>query len=228
MTIDEQIIARYIDGNLNKDELAEVERELNNNPELFEVFDHYLSQNHTLRSWADEINNEPLPDSISQLLYPPKEKSVSLQGKLMVFLQRLGDYVVAPVPLAMATFLFAAISLVLLPKGDIKNDKRLYAFLDGELVGSSSKVGDSVITQKMAFYLEDGSFCKLYQSSKEIGVACKTQELWSTRVKTNLDISDHDKDLYITASNHLPEKIETFIKSNIRGNPLTPEQEKQL
>ena len=225
MNINHELISKYLDGELSNGELTIFEKLIENNVELARELNEYKLQDNFLFTCSDAINRDPVPNSIVNLLQERPSFIKQLKSKLITY-YNAWKTVVRPLPAALGLFIAAGIALYMSTRTDVT--QQLYAFLDEMPSGSTRSIAGESTTQVLAFNTHDGSLCKVYQNSSNLGIACKSHGYWTTRVSIVAVENAGIEDIYVPASSDFPEQIESFIETHILGEPLTPEDERRL
>ena len=183
MTITDEMIAAYADGELSGDALAEVEAAIAADPALARKVEADRALKAQLGTHFAPVLEQEVPDRLTAMLggaaeAGPEAEVVSFARErekrgLLPSVRRWGIYV-GP---AMAAAVVAAV--VLLPAGggtdpiavDGMAGPQLAAALDGQLAGEQ---GDTTIL--LSFEQSSGSYCRVYRSDNSGGIACREGE----------------------------------------------------
>jgi anti-sigma-K factor RskA len=177
MSITEQELAAYADGELSGDDAARVEQAVAADPSLAAKVDRHRALRATLSAHFAPVADQPLPDRLTALLQQD-DKVVQLAP--LRDARRTGarlprwSWIAAPA-------LAASLALALfLPRGDGTTayaDPQLAATLDGQLVAQQASNAETRIL--LSFARDDGDYCRAYVSPDQSGIACRDAQGWA-------------------------------------------------
>lgn len=186
MSVTEEMIAAYADGELTGDALAQVEAAVVADPSLARKVEAHRALKAQLGAHFAAVLDEPVPDHLSAMLTektPAEAEVVSFAKErekrgLVPAVRRWGIYI-GP---AMAAAVIAAV--VVMPSGAGPDPiptngtvgPQLAAALDTQLVGDAVDAGDHRIL--LSFTNADSRYCRVYRSGRAGGIACREEQGW--------------------------------------------------
>ncbi|WP_299191621.1 hypothetical protein [uncultured Erythrobacter sp.] len=197
MSISEEQIAAYADGELEGAALAEVEAAIAADPALARKVAAHRKLKDTLGAHFAPVLDQPVPEHLSALLQPKEDTAP--EGEVVSFAAARQKRGLAPavrrwgvwVGPAMAAAVVAAVVLV---PGNVPSDPfvpdgtptpQLAAALDNQLV--ASQPADSRTQILLSFENDRGRYCRTYRSGSVGGIACRSEQGWSIEREMMLD-----------------------------------------
>ena len=158
--ITDEMLMSYADGELDKNEAAEIEKLLKNDAELAAK----VSRHHALRSEFDlafnDIDNTPMPDSVMELLQQDKSNVINLDEHKAKRNMKWWQPSAIAASIAVAFVIGMGTSVSTVSDGDLLTvNNQLAALFDSTATGTSSED----ITLQGSFLKSDGSLCRTFQ-----------------------------------------------------------------
>jgi hypothetical protein len=236
-SLDEQLSA-YLDGELDLQQKQAIEQLIADDPVIAQQYKnlHRLSQ--ALQTSANEINQNPLPKGVQQMLADNLKRKPSLLSRLKAFFSNIEW--TSPSVYALASALLMAVIVPVAfhqieqnQSSELSNEflitgSPLKAVLDFTPSGQTTFLADAQITPVYSFKTHDNHFCReITRKASDVnqrGIACNTQGSWKIVVATSAVVLP-DKDTYITASASDSDLINRFVDDNIAGDVLSLDDE---
>ena len=244
MTIPNETLMAYVDGELDPSASAEVERALRADPELAARAARYRDLRSRLESaYAPELA-EPVPERLlAALRAPPPRTVVSVhearvarraapagRGDARWMATRWTGLRLT----SMAAGVLLALGAVLLVWRD--SQSVMIRAADGALVASGALArglsdqlsGDSTssskVTTGLSFLAKSGDYCRTFSiahGAEGTGLACRRNEVWRIAVLAQPASGvAGDGSQYRTASSALPPAVLSAVQDRISGDPL--------
>ena len=177
MTITDEELAAFADGELHGEEAARVAAAVENSPALAATLEQHRALRASLGAHFSPILNQEVPNRLSDLL-KPQTNVVELSSAREARIQKRGmarwGWIVGP---ALAASL--AIVLVLPRESGLSGyaDPQLATVLDRQLVAGQDPAAEMRIL--LSFEREGGDLCRAFASSTMSGIACKDDRGWA-------------------------------------------------
>ncbi|SFD57646.1 anti-sigma factor family protein [Pseudoalteromonas denitrificans] len=213
---DHLLISAFLDGELSLEESACFKQRLLKEPALNQQYQVLKSLDQNLKSAFSEIESDPIPEALSNLLENEKPKTEVWQ-----FMAMAASLVVV----SLISFLGYQFSL----------QEHISVALNQALeTRPSMEVAqlneESQFIALQSFRHTNGNICREYvikaQSMQEHSVACKIQKSWQVQVKKQTKILDLEH--YITATGSQGKIIEPYLKKVAKGQALNVDEELKL
>lgn len=180
MTITDEMLAAYADGELDQVSAVRVEHALKSDPALAKQLEELRSLKATLVAHYDPILASPLPERLTGPI-DEAAKVVDLD-KVRAARQRWFDR-----PLLRYGAVAAGMAVVLFLNFDHSSDlrsggvdTRLAQALDTQVSGAAGEPGTRIL---LSFRDRSGTFCRGYADSAGSGIACHENGGWKVRMK---------------------------------------------
>ena len=177
MTITDEELAAFADGELHGEEAARVAAAVESSPELSARLEQHRALRASLGAHFSPILDQEVPNRLSDLL-KPQTNVVELSSAREAGIQKRGmarwGWIVGS---ALAASL--AIVLVLPREGGLSGyaDPQLATVLDQQLVAEQDPAAETRIL--LSFEREGGDLCRAFASSAMSGIACKDDRGWA-------------------------------------------------
>jgi hypothetical protein len=224
MSISDETLMAYSDGELDASARAAVEAAMRADPEIGRRVAQYREQREKLRAaYAPELA-EPVPDRLLAALRDggSGEKSPRPQSMRSRWRYSLAASVV--VAIGLAIFAWQRPALVQERGGALVASGELENGLSDSLSGDPS-AGDVRIG--VSFLAKSGEYCRTFTLRESAGVACRRGERWLIHDLTQLAEGGQRSEAgasqsgdYRTASSMLPPAILSAVQAQIVGDPL--------
>jgi hypothetical protein len=229
MTISDETLMAFVDGELSPQEMSRVEAVLHQQPELEAMVEQQRALRHELHASFESIMNAPLPDA---LRHTAMNAPVSLQWRFRRALQSL----FAPRALIWTGIPAAALACgvvvgVLLDGGNslmgtsgnsLVARGSLASALNQQLASAQATQGPQI---GVSFRDKSGRYCRTFNASNLAGVACRDAASWNIAA-----LSESPKEptgAYATAGSTMPDLVRNAVQGMIAGSPLNAAAEKQ-
>ena len=193
MSITDEQIAAYADGELYGAELAMVEAAIAADPAVARKIEAHRALKSKLGGHFAPILDQPVPDHLAAMLAPKSDRAES--AEVVSFATERRKRGLAPALRRWAPFAGPALaaSLVLAviqpwntasPPGGYA-DGQLAAALNNQLVATQQASGETRIL--VSFANADGEFCRAYRTGEVGGIACRDETGWDIDREFALD-----------------------------------------
>ncbi|MET0292595.1 MAG: hypothetical protein ABW136_09560 [Steroidobacteraceae bacterium] len=217
MIADEELMA-YVDGELDADARARVEREMADDPVLRARIESQLDLKRRLAAHFDPVLNEPVPAALSASRSGRRgwqwQEWMAIAATLVIGVM-LGPFVLRssqPLPLMSAAGRVVAIGA-----------------LETALMQKASGTGtDDGMTIGMSFRDDDGSYCRTFAMNPgPAGLACREWGEWVVEVLARNPKARQGTggETYRQAGTAFPAAVRNAVEARIKGEPMTAEQE---
>lgn len=235
----EQLLSRYIDGELTEQEKYDVQKMLENDSETREKYEELMVVNTAIIRAVDEINEHPLPESVTHLLNQsePSRKWMDIISDYLQTLTAFKPAVAVALTIAVIAPLLINIYNIepepIFVTGDIKPGTKLGKLLDTSISGETFKSGDTELVSLYSFRTVSNEICRELtgkrKQTSERAVACNSgNSHWEIILTTSIPLVAENKN-FITASGENSNLINDFIDQNISGEILTlAEEQKEI
>ncbi|WP_300540531.1 zf-HC2 domain-containing protein [Maricaulis sp.] len=230
MTIEEDMLMAYVDGELDAAAAARVETALANDPELKARFDAMQALRGTLSEHYDPVLDEPVPARLEALIRPARaaRPRATAANPVSQWLDRLRQGWQAPQWAAVAAALVLGVlagtqlgipgdrSILTVENGRLAPGGPLAAALDRPGPGR----GD--IAVQVSFRRADGRYCRTFTASDTAGIACRDAGAW--QIELAAPAAGQETEIR-TAGSALPPAVLEHMDVLIEGDALSAEEE---
>lgn len=225
MSISDETLSAFLDGELSRQERVEVEHAIAEDPALADRLAALASVDELVKARARAVDATPLPDPVTRLLQTDNVVS-------MAWWRRAGQQVREHVALAAAIALLVGFSAgQLFPGATLDEDgswQQAVAHLDHVTSGESVDVGaDTRLLSRFTFRDQQGRYCRqfLLESPEQASenVACRSEGSWE-RIAT-VQASGIVDDYQPASGAHL---LDSTLDELMRGQALGLEEEAEL
>ncbi len=230
MTIDDEILMAYADGELETARVAEVERLVAADPELARRVAEHRALSARLAGVHASALTEPLPDSLVQTVM-----GGAAQGEVVAFKPRRLLPAALPQWAALAATLVVGVVAglgvpALRPAPLIGGDGmtaqgQLAQALDSQL--ASEPAGARRIAVGLSFRTAD-AYCRTFQAVRAhavSGIACREADGWRVRLAVDRPAAPQPDGDYRLAASGLPTEVLQAVDGMIQGDPLDAQGE---
>jgi anti-sigma factor RsiW len=240
MSLPEETLIAYADGELGEAARAQVEAEMAVNPQIAERIARHRALAQRLRADFDVILNEPVPERlITAARSKPMLSTVTdLDAARAARFSRKVQRWSWPVAAAMAASLIVGVlagyfiiqpssqAPIAIREGQWVADGSLARALSEQL--ASEPEARASIGIGVSFVARSGDYCRTFQLNAErlAGLACRSGEAWQLKLLAQNTSNAIDGTHYRTASSTLPAAVSHAVDEEIAGAPLDAEQEK--
>lgn len=234
-----EVVAAYVDGELDPRRRAELEQEIATDPELAQrVASERALRDRVQAAFAAALD-EPVPDRLRQVIAgsPPQapgdvvdlaDVRASRRASLGVAPRRWGWGALA------ASVLLGFVTARLLPGS---GGEPFETATDGRLV-ARGPVGEALSRQlasddtagkigvQISFVDDQGRFCRTFTTDQIAGLACRQGSEWAVHSLAQARASTGSGSGMRTAGTSLPASILAEIEGRIRGEPLDAKAER--
>lgn len=235
MSLSDETLMAYADGELSGEEARRVEAELKTRPELAAT----VEKQRQLRRQLDAAFAQPLHEDVPErLLRAVQDAPVSWQWRLMQFRRRIasrGFVLRTAVPVGAALACGLLLGIWLTPSGVLRVENGnmvasgpLATALERQL--ASEQVPGGHIRVGMSFKSKDGRYCRTFAraegTSSLDGVACRDANGWSVAA---VSTTTHEEGVaaYQMAESTMPDAIRNTVKAMMQGDPLGADAERK-
>lgn len=246
MNTDLMLLSRYLDDELDSQEMQVLDGRLEKEPELNALLALMREQNNRFINEVSKIDNIPLSAPLAALLATDDDaKAPSINNRFSDIIQSLKSYFSWRQGLTWAmacSFMFALFFVVkfsavgftisdeTLVQGN-NTPPKLAAFLSHQLTGSSESLKNGNVFQKMAFMDDSGHLCKYYtaENAQDLYhvVACNENAQWKNQfvLKDEKQLASSNEDWFMPAKDELNKAVEKYLAEKIPNTPLTKDEE---
>lgn len=182
--IDDQKFFAWLDGELNADDSAAVEREVKGDPRLSARAEQHRTMQAQLKGAFDPLADAPVPERLRDALRPPNAEVVDFGAA-----QRARKWQSLPQWSALAAMLVVGIlvgtmvqqrgsSPVTVQNGRLYASSGLKHALDTELASAPS---NGAVRIGLTFRDQSGTICRSFTDRQSSGLACHTDGRWEVR-----------------------------------------------
>jgi hypothetical protein len=241
MTIPEEILMAYVDGELDPAACAEVEAAMRDDPQL----EKRVARHRELRAKIQRAYAPELTEAVPERLLAAARKPVDATESNVVDLKEAHAAIAAKAPSALSRkpplrplISMAASLLIGVGVGFFAwrhSDSIMIQNAGGALVASGplarglsdQLAGDrspaSVLAIGLSFVAKSGDYCRTFTISADVssaGLACRHANRWEIRLLTQPGAVSADGSEYRTASSALDPAIIAAVEEQISGEPL--------
>lgn len=233
MTIPQEILMAYVDGELLVEEMHRVDAELARNPELRSYVDRQMALRGALRKAFTTVLDEPLPERLTAAVVKPASLRWRLREAIRGFAAR--RFVVqSGIPVAAALACGLVIG-VLLTRPDGAN----IGSADGNLVAkgalaealsqqlASQSVASAHAKVFVSFRDKSGHYCRTFEAGSESGVACHESGNWQIAALARFEGEAGSASAYQPAASAMPDFVRKAVADMISGAPLDAAAERE-
>lgn len=233
MTINDDILSAFLDGELSEQEMAQVQEAIAQRADIAERFNQLASVHALVRKQAALIDQVPMPASVLALLHDDKvqEKNTNVielsrfrktQQQAMMFMREH-----AALAASIALVVGFASGQWLSVDSDNPGDAALFAALDSTPSGQQVAFADgSSMMTRFSFVDTASRFCRQYQIQDGAGssenLACRDASGW-TLVASARSSALAASDTYTTASG--PRLLDSLLDVMMPGQALSQAEE---
>ncbi len=253
MKINDEILSAYVDGELNKQDKEQLEKEILNNPSIQQRIDKI----HKLNSLLNEafVINENLPDKFIETI-----KNYSIQGASTTNVvrfqksdevknQRLRNWLPTSIAASITLMLGVLLGSVLITDeihsgfdsiliSEIIPGNELHYVLENALSSTSVRLSqhdeDEVIfVPLLSFKSTNGHYCREFdvhdQTKTLAGIACREKDsTWRLEIIVASGSNPNSNEKYELAAGQDIEALNFIASKLMDSGPLTKEQEREL
>jgi hypothetical protein len=240
MTISEEQLMAYADGELGPLERARVEAALRDDPQLQQrLAEHRALRANLERAYAPDLE-EPVPERLLASIRQPNRPATATVVELEAarapgsgtrlanaarsrpwqFMSMAASVVVA-IGAGFLAWRHADSGLIQDQRGTLVARGALAEALSSQLAGD--RLPTSSVAVGMSFVAKSGDYCRTFTLSagaSSAGLACRHAERWEIRLWTPRGAADSPSEDYRTASSPLPSAILSAVEQQIQGEPL--------
>lgn len=234
MTITDETLSAFLDGELSGEEHAQVEAAIAADPALEARVSALAAATRRFAAAIREADKDPMPAGVADLLRPKVDNVVAFRPK-----KREQPKWAAPAAIAASLLaLVVAAGLfgdgpgggarVMIAAGPIDKASPLHRALDRTASAASEQIGRSSIRPVATFRVAGGALCREFVASQEKGavraVACRDDRQWTVKIAATEAASAGG---YQPASGPAA-AISAYVDSAIEGDALGPDEERAL
>jgi anti-sigma-K factor RskA len=234
MTISDELVQAYVDGELAPDDAARVRAAIAADVLVAARVERARALKATLRDAFDPVLDEPVPPRLSALLARPGEDDTrpGVAPRSMRAGERTARWRRPLVALAATVAALAIASWLRMPSADMAvSDGALLARgdlarrLDRGLASAPDAASD--VSIGLTFRAVDGRICRSFvaASARLAGVACRERSGWALSVVSRID-PEAPGDLR-QASSAVPAEVQAAIDARMQGDAFDAAQERR-
>jgi anti-sigma factor RsiW len=234
MTITDETLSAFLDGELSGEERAQVEAAIAADPALEARLSALDAATRRFAAAIRETDAAPMPAGVEDLLRPKADNVVAFKPRKKERPKWAAAAAIAASLLALvvAAGLFGAGpgggERVMIAAGPIDKASPLHRALDRTASADSAQVGRSSIRPVATFRVAGGALCREFIAAQGAGavraVACREDRQWTVKIAAEESPSAGG---YQTASGPAA-AIGAYVDSAIKGDPLGPDDERAL
>lgn len=236
MSIDEEILSAYVDGELDATKRAEVEAAISSRPEYAQRIARMRATRDQLRNVFDDTLREPVPDRLLKTLASTEARDDSVVANLSGRRDAKQSARTWSWPqwsaLAASVAVAAIVGYMLLFKaggGEMLKQQGNALVADGALaralnaqLASTQSAGGPVRIGLSFLSRSSGRYCRtfvLQERSPSAGLACREEDAWHVRALTPLDGEVNSAGAQQAAAS-LPPALLAIVQAEVEGAPL--------
>ncbi|WP_284126062.1 zf-HC2 domain-containing protein [Parerythrobacter aestuarii] len=195
MTVTDEMIAAYADGELSGEDKARVEAAIAADPALADLVAKHRALKDTLGAHFAPVLDQPVPESLATMLQPKEKETSGGDADVVSFAAERQKRGLAPMARRWAPIAGPALaaSLVLALwqpwQGNGAREgyagTQLAAALDTQLVAEQSVDAETRIL--LSFENADGQYCRAFRGADAGGIACRDDTGWKIERELGLD-----------------------------------------
>jgi anti-sigma factor RsiW len=226
MTLTEEKLMAYADGEVSGEELSAIEAELQTRPDLAALVEQQRALRRAFETGFASVMDDAIPDRLRKTVATaPISSRWRWQRRLESFASRR-FLLWSAMPAGAALALGLVIGVVVTPQGSFQIDHgamlargRLSAALDKQLASAEPNTGD--VRVGISFKAKDGRYCRTFSASSFAGVACHDTGGWAVAA---LVAAPTENAPYRMAA-AMPDAVRDTVEKMIAGEPLDAAQE---
>jgi hypothetical protein len=235
MSISDEVLMAYADGELDSKTRAEVESAMATDPQVARRVAEHKALRNTLRATYDPVLDEPIPGRLLDAARAPKGRTTS---NVIPIRRRRQPRMPLPYWGAIAASFVVGVlvwhfgSELYSPEAVVERDGQLLASGALDKALSTQLVRDqqaqSAVQIGVSFRSKNGSYCRtfqLHQADKLAGLACRDQGKWKLEVLAQNEASPGGHPEFRPAGSSLPPAIARAVDEAIEGEPLDAQGE---
>lgn len=221
MTVTDDMLMAYVDGELTPAEVEAVEAAAAGNPDVaVRLARHRLLAGAVAGAYAD-VAEEPVPERLTALLGGAKVVSLDAarQRRVTPAWGRWGT-IAAGIAAGLVVGLTLPRGEAPLVGGDMRAKGQLASALNSQL--ASAPVEGAVVKVGLSFRNQDNHYCRTFTVAKgqgSAGLACRDADGWTVRMAVAQGAAGPAGD-YRTAASGTPPEILEAAQALMRGEPL--------
>ncbi len=234
MTITDETLSAFLDGELSGEERAEVEAAIAADPALQARLSALDAATRRFAEAIREADKEPMPAGVEDLLRPKTDNVVAFKPRKKEQPKWAAQAAIAASLLALvvAAALFGdgpgGGERVLIAAGPVDKASPLHRALDRTASADSAQVGRSSIRPVATFRIAGGAICREFVATQGEGavraVACREDRQWTVKIAATEAAN---------AGGYQPPSgpaaaISAFVDAAIEGDALGPDEERAL
>jgi len=179
MTIDDERLMAYLDGELDGEARAEVEAALAEQPDLRRQIERQRALRDTLRAHYDPVAEEQVPPRLRALLEPEIVDLAAARARRNRPIWQTAAAIAASLVIGVVvgrTLPSGADAPVGIEGGVLVARAELAEALDAQL--ASSQAAEAATRIGVSFARSDGAYCRTFESRALSGLACRDGEAW--------------------------------------------------
>lgn len=246
MTISDDKLSAYIDGELSPSEINEIKLALKNDPAVGARMERLKRPDALISAAYGKIDDEPMPDSVMDLLRDTGDAENSGE-KVIQFAPRPAAKSPAlwAVPLAASIALAIGVGVGMQIAADhsrnenqfalagvIDSSSPVFAALESTPSATMVETPDGTITPILTFKSENGDYCREYVVANDAvtnrAVACRHEGQWVTQFAALAPPNSAMPNEYSTASVEITTQFNNLIESMMADEALNSEEEGSL
>ena len=246
MTISDEKLSAYIDGELSPSEVNEINEALKADPAVAARLERLKQPGALIAAGYGEIDDEPMPDSVMDLLRDTGDTE-NPGEKVIQFAPRPAAKSKASwaVPLAASVALAIGVGVGMQIAADRTNrDGRLayvgvidqsspvFAALESTPSATMVETPQGTIMPVLTFKSANGEYCREYVVANDVAarraVACRNEGQWVTQFAALAPQNSVTPNGYSTASAEIATQFDSLIESMMADEALDTEQEAPL
>ena len=179
MTIEDERLMAYLDGELDGEARAEVEAALAEQPDLRRQLERQRALRDTLRAHFDPVAEESVPPRLRALLEPEIVDLAAARARRSRPIWQTAAAIAASLVIGVVvgrTLPSGADAPVGIEGGTLVARAELAEALDTQL--ASSQAADAATRIGVSFARADGTYCRTFEGSALSGLACRDGDAW--------------------------------------------------
>ncbi|KMT65905.1 hypothetical protein [Catenovulum maritimum] len=235
LNITDEILSAFLDAELTETEMQQVREQLLIDDGLAERLADLAMVDEIIANQYQEINHQPIPSAVSELLAEDKQQAVESKQTNIVQLskwQKMHKSVQQHVAMAASVALVAGFSVASLLSTNASFDNeqqwaQITNMLEQKASGESDILANGdMFKPKLSFKNQAGQFCRHYEMTSEIqasqNIACRMAGEW--QLTASFFQAKQDENQYQTATSN--SQVRNYIEQSAVGDFLDSQAER--
>jgi hypothetical protein len=228
MTLSDEVLMAYTDGELDPQTRARVEEAIASDPQVARRVAAHEALREKVQSTFGKVLDEPVPDRLIRAARASTGRVIPLRPKRFQVSQwgaLAASFVLGALVWQLAIRLYST-GPIIERHGQLLAAGALDSALSNQLAGDPST--QSAVQIGVSFRSKGGRYCRTFQLREQAnlaGLACRQQSQWQLEVLDNGSAAHEGHPEYQPAASALPPEVVQAVDRVIDGEPLDAEGE---